>query len=301
MSAKTNKLSTAQVRRSFARAAKSYDRYAVLQKTITARLLESFELINIEPSKILDLGAGTGYGARLLKKRYKRATVVQVDLSTKMLSLSRQNSPRFFSGQQFVCADAVSLPFAPGQFDIVFSSLMLQWCSDLDVVLAGVAEMIRPGGLFIFASLGPDTLKELRECWQQVDDAVHVNTFIDMHDIGDALVRNGLGEPVLSVEHITMLYDDARTLMREIKAIGAQNVNTGRRTSLTGKQRLQDVVNHYETFRSNGKLPATYEAVYGHAWRTAASMKSNAVGGESTVSLAELRQQLQQRPGGKAS
>ncbi len=301
MNATTNKLSIAQVRRSFARAAKDYDRYAVLQKTITERLIESFDLINIEPRKILDLGAGTGYGARLLKKRFKRATVVQVDLSQNMLSLSRQNSPRFFSGHQFVCADAANLPFAPGQFDIVFSSLMLQWCSDLDAVLASVAELVKPGGLFIFASLGPDTLTELRESWQQVDDAVHVNTFIDMHDIGDALVRYGLGEPVLSVEHITMLYDDARTLMREIKAIGAQNANTGRRTSLTGKQRLQAVINHYETFRSNGKLPATYEAIYGHAWRGASSIKSNATGGESTVSLAELRQQLQQRPGGKAS
>lgn len=296
MSAEHNRLNPQRVRRSFGKAAADYDRYAVLQRTITERLLESFELIDINPRRILDLGAGTGFGARLLKQQFKRASIVQVDLSQDMLALSRQNSPRFFSGQHFVCADAGRLPFQTAQFDMIFSSLMLQWCSNLDEVLSGLAGLLKPGGLFIFASLGPDTLKELRECWRRVDDDVHVNTFIDMHDIGDALIRSGLNEPVLGVEHIKLLYDDAKTLMRELKGIGARNANTGQRTTLTGKRRLQQVLTHYESFRSDDKLPATYEAIYGHCWKPA-SARDTGHQQEQVVSLDGLRQQLKQRRG----
>ncbi|MEQ8937511.1 MAG: malonyl-ACP O-methyltransferase BioC [Gammaproteobacteria bacterium] len=296
MSTENNRLNTQRVRRSFGKAAADYDRYAVLQRTITERLLESFELIDINPRRVLDLGAGTGFGARLLKQQFKRASLVQVDLSHDMLALSRQNSPRFFSGQQFVCADASRLPFQTAQFDMIFSSLMLQWCSNLDEVFTELAGLLKPGGLFIFASLGPDTLKELRECWRRVDDDVHVNTFIDMHDIGDALIRSGLSEPVLGVEHIKLLYDDATTLMRELKGIGARNANTGQRTTLTGKQRLQQVLAHYESFRSDGKLPATYEAIYGHCWKSA-TVRDTGHQQELVVSLDGLRQQLKQRRG----
>ena len=127
---------------------------------------------------------------------------------------------------------------------------------------------------------------ELRDCWSQVDDFVHVNAFVDMHDIGDALVRNRLTSPVLNTEKIILTYDDCRQLMYELKYIGANNVNSGRRKTLTGKNRLKKVFEHYETYRENKKLPATYEVIYGHAWKS--QDKTNI----QSVSLELVKEQL---------
>ena len=158
------------------------------------------------------------------------------------------------------------LPVAGSAVDLVFSSLMLQWCNDLDAAFAEAARVLRPGGLFIFATLGPDTLRELRASWAGADNKVHVNAFMDMHDVGDSLIRAGLADPVLDVERLTLTYDDGYRLMRELKYLGAHNVNVGRRKTLTGKRRMLDMLAAYEQFRQEGRLPATYEVVYGHAW-----------------------------------
>jgi len=127
--------------------------------------------------------------------------------------------------------------------------------------------ILRPGGLFMFTTFGPDTLKELRESWRQVDaDNVHVNRFMDLHDLGDALLNNRFADPVMDMEQITLTYRDLKQMMRELKALGAHNINQGRNKRLTGKQRLQAVTQAYEQFREDDRLPATYEVVYGHAW-----------------------------------
>ena len=288
-------LDVKRVRRAFDRSAARYDEVAVLQRTVTDRLLESFDLIDTDPGMILDLGSGTGYGARSLRKRFKRASICQLDLSVAMLSLARQAAPRFFSKERFVCADACQVPFSDHSFDMIFSSFMLQWCSDLDRALAELSRVLKPGGLFIFATMGPDSLKELRESWRAVDENVHVNTFIDMHDVGDAMIRQGLNEPVLSVEHITLMYQDARKLMRELKAIGAQNINTGRRQTLTGKKRFEKVLAQYELYRIDDRLPATYEVIYGHGWKSATAGRQAQDNGVQTVTLEALRQSLKNK------
>jgi malonyl-CoA O-methyltransferase len=275
-------------------AAKNYDAASLLQQTIADRLIESFDVIKINPDSILDLGSGTGYGSRKLKQQFKKARFYQCDISGEMLKVARKQAPLFFSKNHFLCADASQLPLKKNQFDIVFSSLMLQWCNDLDAAFAEIRRVLKPGGVFLFASFGPDSLKELRECWQQVDDHVHVNAFVDMHDIGDALMRNGLDEPVLSVEHIVLTYDKCKQLMRELKSIGAHNINSGRRKTLTGKQRLNEVINHYESFRKDKKLPATYEVVYGHAWRPQQEKNNDGVNFQS-ISLEKLKQDLKSR------
>ena len=149
---------------------------------------------------------------------------------------------------------------------MVFSNLTLQWCNDLDHVFGEIRRILKPGGLFMFSTLGPDTLKELRESWRKVDQYNHVNAFMDMHDIGDALMRTNLADPVMDVEEITLTYADVFKLMKDLKTLGAHNVTKGRPRGLTGKHRLQSMVAHYEAFRKNGLLPATYEVVYGHAW-----------------------------------
>lgn len=286
-----------QVRHAFDLAAKNYDAFSLLQKTVVERLIESFEHIKTAPEIILDLGSGTGYGSKHLKKQFKKTQIYQMDLSVEMLKYSRSKSSRFFSKNHFLCADANKIPLADSSVDLVFSSLMLQWCNDPDVVFSEIKRVLKGNGVFLFTSFGPDTLKELRECWRQVDDAVHVNAFTDMHDIGDSLVRNGMDAPVLSVEHIVLTYDESKQLMRELKNIGAHNVNRGRRKTLTGKRRLHKVIKHYETFRHikhGNKLPATYEVIYGHAWKPE---KDKTIGDMSSqsVSLDDLKQELKKK------
>ncbi len=144
---------------------------------------------------------------------------------------------------------------------------MLQWCDDLDAVFAEVRRVLKPGGLLTFTTFGPDTLMELRRAWSSVDGYVHVNQFLDMHDIGDALVRAGLAEPVLDVERYTLTYPDAIVLMRDLKAIGAHNVTAGRPARAhRPRSRLPRMCAAYEAYRRDGRLPATYEVVYGAAW-----------------------------------
>jgi malonyl-CoA O-methyltransferase len=285
---------TRRVRNAFNAAAKDYDANSLLQQTVTDRLVESFEQINIKPSSILDLGAGTGYGSKKLKQQFKKARYYQIDLSAEMLKISRKQSPVFFSKNHFVCADANNIPLPDEKFDVVFSSLMLQWCNNPDAVFAEINRVLKPGGVFIFASFGPDTLKELRESWRKVDDQIHVNAFSDMHDIGDALIRNGLDAPVLSVEHIVLTYTECKNLMRELKNIGAHNINEGRRKTLTGKRRIEELIKHYESYRENNRLPATYEVIYGHAWKPHVSTKSKGPNIQ-TVSLEGLKQALEKR------
>jgi malonyl-CoA O-methyltransferase len=287
------------VRHAFNVAANNYDAVSLLQKTIADRLVESFEHIKIEPSLILDLGSGTGYGSKQLKQQFKKARVFQADLSSQMLKNARTQFSRWFSKNHFVCADANQMPLPDNSFDLVFSNLMLQWCNNPDLVFAEIKRVLKPGGVFLFTSFGPDTLKELRESWQRVDDDVHVNAFADMHDVGDSLIRNGMDAPVLSVEHMVLTYDECKHLMRDLKNIGAHNVNQGRRKTLTGKQRLQQVINNYESYRQNNKLPATYEVIYGHAWKSE-QYKSNEDNYVQSISLENLKKDLRNRKSGQS-
>lgn len=254
------------VSKNFNAAVDNYDALAVLQKTVAERLLERLELIRITPGRILDLGSGTGTAGRLLKKKYRKAAVVQVDLASKMVARAAKQERSLFNRPSFVCADAQYLPLAPGVFDLTYSNLMLQWCNDLDSVFAEVRRVNKAGGLFIFSSFGPDTLWELKESWSRVDDDIHVNAFLDMHDVGDTLVRAGFENPVMEVEYFTLTYADVTALFRELKQLGATNTNSGRRHSLTGKGRLERVTDAYRAFISDNRFPATYEVVYGHAW-----------------------------------
>ena len=169
-------------------------------------------------------------------------------------------------GWPAVCADAARLPFRQGAFGLVYSNLMLQWAPDLDQVLAEFRRVLANGGLLVFSTFGPDTLAELRSAWACADDYTHVNRFVDMHDVGDALVRSGFAEPVLDLEHFTLTYPDLRALMGDLKAIGARNVTAGRSRGLTGRGRLAAAEREYERWRREGRLVSTWEVIYGIAW-----------------------------------
>ena len=255
----------AGIRRNFDGVAGSYDRVAVLQQVIGGRLLERLEPIRLDPALILDLGSGTGRLSVRLSDRYRAARIVQLDLAVNMLIKSRDNNGSD-ERQHLLCGDAENLPLADNSVDFAFSNLMFQWLSDLDRAFAEIFRTLEPGGLLLFSSFGPDSLRELRNSWAGVDDYVHVNAFTDMHDVGDALVRAGFAEPVLETETFTLVYDDGLALMRELKLLGAGNVNAGRRRSVTGKGRLQAVLAEYGSRYGKDGLPATFEAVYGHAW-----------------------------------
>lgn len=252
----------------FNRAAPHYDRHAELQHTVAQRLLERLELMRLAPDTVLDLGSGTGLAGRGLLQRYPGTKVIELDLAIDMLRAARPRWLRAFSRRSWICADAERVPLREGSVDLVFSSLMLQWCNTPDAVFSEACRVLRPGGLLIFSTLGPDTLLELRESWQAVDDGVHVNAFHDLHDIGDALIHAGLADPVMEAERLTLTYADGFALMRDLKRLGAHNVNLGRRRTLTGKDRLKKMLQAYEGRRRDNRLPATYEIVYGHAWHS---------------------------------
>lgn len=254
-------------RRSFEHAAAAYDDAAVLQREVAQRLLQRLDLMKIQPRRVLDLGCGTGHCITGLMQRYRRAEIVALDIALPMLAQARRRG-RWLRKARCVCADAERLPFADGGFDLVFSNLMLQWCVDIEAVFRELQRVLRPGGLLLFTSFGPDTLAELRSSWAKVDGYSHVNAFLDMHDVGDALIRTRFSDPVMDIERLTVTYPDVWRLMRDLKQIGAHNVTVGRPRGLTGKSHMQRLVQAYEAFRSEGVLPASYEIVNGHAWST---------------------------------
>jgi malonyl-CoA O-methyltransferase len=278
-------LDSGRVRASFDAAADDYDAVAVIQSEVRRRLLERLELFRIRPRRILDAGCGTGHGARALLQHYRGAALVALDLAPGMLRAARSRRP-WLRRLDPVCGDAAALPLADGSVDLVFSNLMLQWCNEPDRVFAEFSRVLRPGGLVLFTSFGPDTLQELRAAWRAADGHTHVSRFIDMHDLGDALLRAGLGEPVMDMEHLTLTYPDVRGLMRDLKTMGARNATSGRSRGLTGRRRLAAVEAHYERYRRDGRLPATWEIVYGHAW--AGAPRGAGQAGEFTVPLSRL-------------
>lgn len=256
------------MQRAFGSAARSYDDVAVLQREVGERMCERLQILKQVPACILDLGAGTGKQTLALHRMYKKAHVVSMDIALPMVMQARRHKP-WFSPLSFVCADAERLPLADASLDMVYSNLTLQWVDDLDVIFAELRRVLKPDGVLMFSTFGPDTLKELRSSWASVDDAVHVNAFIDMHDIGDALLRAGFAEPVMDVEHFTLTYTSTHTLMQDLKRLGAHNVTQGRRRTLTAPGRMRAMQQAYEAYRDAGVLPASYEVVYGHAWRLA--------------------------------
>jgi malonyl-CoA O-methyltransferase len=281
-------LDAASVRQSFDRASGDYEKSAVLQARVGDELLQRLEFFQLTPEVVVDLGAGTGRVTGELKRRYHRAQVVALDAAPGMLREARRHMS-FFRRFERVCADVRRLPFADACVDIASSNLMLQWCDDLDLAFREVRRVLKPDGLFAFTTLGPDTLRELRAAWAAVDGYSHVNTFIDMHDIGDALVRAGFTEPVLDVERMTLTYPDVLALMRDLKVIGAHNVTAGRPRGLVGRGALRRLEAAYESARRSGVLPATYEIVYGAAWGSAGKRAASPVEGEVHIAPGSIR------------
>lgn len=274
-------LDQAEVRRAFDQAAAGYDAHAVLQREVCDRLLERLDFIALDPARVLDLGAGTGYGLERLRQRYPGAELLALDIAPSMLAVARARFPApgladraraLFTphasrlAPHFTCADMSHLPLATDSVQLICSSLALQWAQDLEATLKGLHRVLAPGGLLMFATFGPDTLKELRAAFAGLDDAPHVNRFVDLHDIGDMLVHSGFTHPVMEMEMLTLTYPDLKALMIDLKGLGAHNSASGRRRGLFGKSAWARVQAAYETRRVAERLPASFEVIYGHAW-----------------------------------
>ncbi|WP_372174006.1 malonyl-ACP O-methyltransferase BioC [Xanthomonas axonopodis] len=258
------------VRRAFARAASTYTAAAALQHEAEARLLESLDYLGEQvPKVVLDVGAGPGHASAAIKKRWPKAQVIALDQAMPMLRQARKAAGWWKPFTQ-VCADARALPVADGSVDVIFSNLCLQWVEDLPAVFAGFRRALRPGGLLLCSTFGPETLIELREAFAQTDPAPHVSRFPPIAQFGDALLMSGFRDPVLDRDLFTLTYSDLPALMRELRAMGATNALSNRRATLTGRGRFAAASAAYEPLRRpDGTLPSSWEVIYAHAWAPA--------------------------------
>ena len=272
------------IRRAFERAAATSDAVAVLQREVGARMAERLGVLRLAPTAILDAGCGTGEALGELRTRYPGARLVGVDLALGMARAAQARaSSAAMSGRSLlarligqppaaarpsiVCGDIDAQPFRAASFDLAWSNLALHWIDAPAQAFAEFHRVLRVGGLLTFTTLGPDTLRELRRAFGVVDTAIHVHRFLDMHDVGDMLVASGFADPVMDMEVITLTYPDATALMRELKDLGAHNAATGRPRALMGRARWARMLRELEAFRQDDRLPASFEIVYGHAWK----------------------------------
>lgn len=255
------------VRRAFGRAAATYTQAAALQREVESRLLEQLGYLDDRvPARVLDLGSGPGSAAAALKAKWgRKSDVVAMDLALPMLREARAKS-RFWRPIHAVQGDAQALPFADGAFDLVFSSLCLQWVADLPKALGELRRVMREGGLLVFSTFGPDTLVELREAYAQAGLEPPLSPFAAIQQVGDALVAQGFRNPVIERDTYTLTYPDTTALMRELKAIGATDARHDRPRGLSGRGRHRAVASSYEALRRDGVLPSTWEVVTAMAW-----------------------------------
>ncbi len=254
-----------RVGKAFASAASRYEKTAVLQKEIAARVLERAQSLKTKPKHIVDVGCGTGYLTRLLQKQYPRAQFLGIDLADGMLQQAKSAEKAWFNKAAYLRADSRQLPLADKSVDLLVSNLMLQWCPDYPKALSEFARVLHPEGYLLLTTFGPETLYELRESWTHVDSYAHVNQFTDMHELGDVCVAAGLQDSVLDIDRITLTHPDIYSVMRHLKHIGANHVRGERPQGLYGKDKFATLAQAYEQYRQDGVLPATYEVIYVYA------------------------------------
>lgn len=270
-----------QVRRSFDRVAANYSARADVDREIGRRMLERLDYVRIAPRNIIDLGAGTGAAHVALSERYRDADIYAVDLSRRMLTMCARDGSRLRRVLPFVRrpavqrinAEASSLPMRAAMAQMVWSNLMLHWSDEPQQVFAEVHRVMEVGGLFMFSTLGPDTLRELSAAFGR--QPPHVHSFPDMHDLGDWLVHAGFSDPVMDMEMIRLEYASAAALFQDLKGAGATLAATARAKGLQGKASWAEAIQRLEEAKVGGVLPVTLEVVYGHAWKMAPTKVSD--------------------------
>jgi len=256
-----------KIARNFSRAASTYDQVSVLQQEVGLRLLERLDLIKLQPTTILDLGSGTGSLSKILSQKYPEAIVLNTDIATGMIHFAQMTHAS--DNQRYLCGDGDDLPIKTHSIDFAFSNCALHWFLTPETVFKEIDRILKPKGLFLFSTFGPDTLKELRQCFKMLDQEGSVNLFIDMHHMGDMLLQEKFLDPVMDMEIITLTYKNAIELIRDLKLTGSHTVNTPKTKpqGLLTASRLNQFLKCYEKDRNaEQRLPATFEVIYGHAW-----------------------------------
>jgi malonyl-CoA O-methyltransferase len=247
-------------RAAFARAAPTFDAACFVHDWTRARLLERLPLLRVDPKFIVDLGSATGRSAAALARQFPGARVLALDTSLAMLGAVERAA-----AVAPIAGDAERLPLVSKSVSLALANLVLPWCRP-DAFFRELARVLAPGGALMFATLGPDTLREVRRAWASVDAGVHVHAAFDMHDLGDAAAAAGLAEPVLDVERMTLRYRDVADLVRDARACGAVNTAAGRRRALTGRKRWQAFAQALHGAARGERFDVTIEVIFGQAW-----------------------------------
>jgi malonyl-CoA O-methyltransferase len=277
-----NALDKVKIARSFSRAASSYDSAAYFQRDMGLELLSMLPktLNKGENNYCLDLGCGTGFFYQHLISQYKDINYVGVDIAEGMLNFFQQTLSESFSDVDvnadlsdeasnnrrlndfLICTDAENISMKNETIDIVFSNMAVQWSENLPVLFTELNRILKPGGIIGLTTLGPQTLIELKQSWEKVDKHVHVNHFFPLERWADVIHQSGLKIQVKRVLHPKLQFDSVRQLLKELKLIGAHNVNKGQPQGLFGKKYLNAMYSAYEAFNINGFFPASYEVYF---------------------------------------
>jgi len=264
-------LNRQHIRRRFERAAATFDESDFVHTVTRDGLLARIAPLLIEARTVIDLGAATGTANRALEKRFKGASVISIDLAHGMLRKAREKRS-WLSKAAYAQASADALPFPNESIDVIFANLLLPWADDPALIFSEIARVLRKGGVFAFATLGPDSLREIGRAWASIDDNAHVNRFLDMHDLGDGLVNAGLRDPVLDVDRLSVSYTNSARLFADLTAVGARNALKQRTHSLTGKQRYGAMVAALDDMAIDGNISLNLELVFGHCWAAGPKM-----------------------------
>lgn len=261
-------------RQRFSRTAAKADATGFLAREVARRMAERLVYIRHEPTRILDLGCGAGADFGLLGQRYPKAERIGIDFALPRIQMAHGERGFFqrltgvtrATAPRLICADAEALPLVRASVQMLWSNLMLNWLTDPMPTIREMHRVLEVGGMLMFSTLGPDTLKELRSAMPAMRGE-RVHRFIDMHDLGDCLVQAGFAEPVMDMDTITLTYEDFDQLLTDLRASGGSNASLARPRGLSGKTEWASARANYEKLRIKNRLPASFEIVYGHAWK----------------------------------
>ncbi|KTC65403.1 biotin synthase (plasmid) [Legionella adelaidensis] len=280
---------TNEVSKSFNKVANDYETFAKVQKEIGLRLFERLELLKITPKYVLDLGSGTGIFTSLLKKKYPKAEVIAFDIAHQML-LTGKKKQTWRLKWNSISGDMLRMPFPDGMIDLVFSNQVIHWSPSLPRLFSEINRIMNVNGCLMFSSLGPDTFCELRKAWGAVDSFAHANEFLDMHDLGDILLKEQFLDPVVDMEKLVVHYNSFVRLIHALKMQGVRNVHSKRNAGLTGKTAWLKFEEAYNQLKVSDHFPLSYEIVYGHAWKGLQFSSSH--GTEVRIPIAGIRKKM---------
>ena len=251
-----------KILKSFDAKSSSYDEHSFVQKEVSERMIKRLKFLKSKPLNILDIGCGTGYLSNLISQYLPNSNIVCMDFSYEMVSQCKNKNIKL----EPLVADAEYMPFKTSTFDLVISSFTLHWCQQIDKIFSDIFRILKNDGNFMFTTVGPDTLKELRDAYKLIDNYEHINTFDDMHTYGDILLSSGFHDPVMDIERLIIEYKNFNEVLQSLRKTGASTVIYNE-SKFTTKKSLKNLENHYKKSNKNGLFPVTYEMIYGVAWK----------------------------------